>query len=67
MCGGIVLDRMGSSIRNALALCAAAVAAGCLFCGLSFGVAATLGQFAPLFALGELGLFAIQVTKLISG
>jgi hypothetical protein len=58
--GGVVLDRIGSSVPNALLLCAAAVGAGGLFCALSFAVAGSLATFGPLFALGELGLFAIQ-------
>lgn len=59
--GGVVLDRVGSSIPNACRLCAWAVAAGGVFCALSFAAARNLLQFAPLFAAGELGLFAIQV------
>jgi hypothetical protein len=58
--GGVVLDRIGSSVPNALLLCAGAVGAGGLFCALSFAAAGSLASFAPLFALGELGLFAIQ-------
>lgn len=56
----MVLDRIGSSVPNALLLCAGAVGAGGLFCALSFAAAGSLASFAPLFALGELGLFAIQ-------
>lgn len=58
--GGVVLDRMGSSIPNACRLCAASVTIGGIFCALSFAVSRSLLQFAPLFAAGELGLFAIQ-------
>lgn len=59
--GGVVLDLIGSTIPNALGLCAAAVFAGGVFCALSFAAAQSLAQFAPLFAAGELGLFALQV------
>lgn len=59
--GGVVLDRVGSSISNACRLCAYAVTLGGIFCALSFAVSTSLLQFAPLFAAGELGLFAIQV------
>lgn len=55
------MDRIGSTIPNALALCAASVFFGGVFCALSFAAAARLAQFVPLFAAGELGLFAIQV------
>lgn len=64
--GGVVLDRIGSSVPNALLLCAAAVGAGGLFCALSFAAARSLASFAPLFALGELGLFAIQACICLS-
>jgi hypothetical protein len=59
--GGLLLDRLGSSIPNALGVCGWAAAAGCLFVALSFVLPRTLGGFVPLFALGELALFATQV------
>jgi hypothetical protein len=65
--GGVVLDRIGSSVPNALLLCAAAVAGGGVFCALSFAAAGSLATFGPLFALGELGLFAIQARLLQGG
>ena len=56
-----MLDRIGSSIRNALLMCAGGMVVGGAMVALSFGAAARLWQFIPLFALGEFAWFATQV------
>ena len=55
-----MLDRVGSSIRNALLMCAGGMLIGGVCVALSFGIAARLWQFIPLFALGEFAWFATQ-------
>ena len=59
-CAGVMLDRIGSSIRNALLMCAGGMVIGGVCVALSFGTAAGLWQFIPLFALGEFAWFATQ-------
>ena len=59
-----MLDRVGSSIRNALLMCAGGMLIGGVCVALSFGIAAKLWQFVPLFALGEFAWFATQARSL---
>lgn len=59
--GGVALDKVGSSIPNACRLCAGCVVLGGVFCALSFAAARGLPQFTPLFVLGQMNLFALQV------
>ena len=60
VCAGWLLDRVGSSLRNAMIIqgCAAFVAT--VACILAFMVAGSLPAFAPLLALGLLGVFVVQ-------
>ena len=60
VCAGWLLDRVGSSLRNAMMIqgCAAFVAT--VACILAFMVAGSLPAFAPLLALGLLGVFVVQ-------
>ncbi|KAK9814346.1 hypothetical protein WJX72_004257 [[Myrmecia] bisecta] len=58
--GGVVLDRIGSTMPNALLLCAVGLLIGCGFIIFSFAVPRSLALFIPFFAIGELGLFCIQ-------
>ncbi len=55
-----MLDRIGSTIRNALLMCAGGMVIGGVCVALSFGTAAKLWQFIPLFGLGEFAWFATQ-------
>ena len=56
--GGIALDWVGSSLRNALALQLASSAIGLLFCGLAVTVIQrTFWAFCLLFGVGLTGLF----------
>ncbi|KAL3133909.1 hypothetical protein ABBQ32_008365 [Trebouxia sp. C0010 RCD-2024] len=58
--GGVALDQVGSTMTNALAICCISNVVGALMLVLSFAVASSFGMFAPFFAVGQLGLFAIQ-------
>lgn len=58
--GGIALDRIGSTMSNALLLCAASVATGMVLILFAFTVCSSFGGFIFFLALGELGLFAAQ-------
>lgn len=55
--GGLLLDGLGPSVRVALALCAAGLAAGAAAVLAAFGAAASLPQFCAAFALGEGAMF----------
>ncbi len=55
-----MLDRIGSTIRNALLMCAGGMVIGGVCVALSFGTAGKLWQFIPLFGLGEFAWFATQ-------
>ena len=63
---GLLLDRIGSTIRNALLLCAGSMVLGSALVALSFGVAGQLWQFIPLFGAGQFAWFAMQVRTLFS-
>ncbi|KAL6785341.1 hypothetical protein ACKKBG_A03445 [Auxenochlorella protothecoides x Auxenochlorella symbiontica] len=56
--GGVALDGMGSSIHNALLLCAAGLAAGCLLLIGAFALASNFVAFMAVLALGQMCLFA---------
>ncbi|KAK9837488.1 hypothetical protein WJX81_006376 [Elliptochloris bilobata] len=58
--GGVLLDRMGASLKNALLICAGGAAVGCVCVALGFGLAPSLWTFVPPFTIGELALFSIQ-------
>lgn len=58
--GGVALDRLGGGMESALALSAAAVAVACALLIPAFNMAQSIGQFAPMLALGELALFLTQ-------
>ncbi|KAL4434613.1 hypothetical protein ABPG77_002736 [Micractinium sp. CCAP 211/92] len=55
--GGVALDAMGNSVRNALLLCIGGVSLGCAMILTGFAAAKSIALFAPAFALGELGMF----------
>ena len=61
LAGGAVLDAIGSSLRNALLLCAGAVFTGSLFLAGSFLLAPGVPLFFSGLATGELLLFSIGV------
>ncbi|KAL4447478.1 hypothetical protein ABPG75_004697 [Micractinium tetrahymenae] len=55
--GGVALDAMGPSVRNALLLCIGGVSVGCVMIMAGFAAAKSIALFAPAFAIGELGMF----------
>ncbi|EFN50628.1 hypothetical protein CHLNCDRAFT_144659 [Chlorella variabilis] len=57
LCGGLALDSMGASVRNALLLCTGGVGCGCVLVMAGFGAAKTMPWFGPVFAGGELAMF----------
>lgn len=57
--GGLVLDKIGPTITNGFKLLSITTLIGALFCLAAF-VSSTLLLFIPLFALGELFIFATQ-------
>ncbi|MCO5606438.1 hypothetical protein L7F22_060626 [Adiantum nelumboides] len=57
--GGLVLDKIGSTITNSFRLLSITTFVGTIFCLASF-VSSTLMLFIPLFSLGELFIFATQ-------
>ncbi|PSC68467.1 putative sphingolipid transporter spinster-like protein 2 [Micractinium conductrix] len=59
LAGGLSLDALGNSVRNALLLCTAGVGVGCALILAGFAAARTLAQFGPAFALGEFGMFLL--------
>lgn len=57
--GGLILDKIGSTIPNGFKLLAITTFVGTIFCFAAF-IARTLLLFIPLFSLGELFIFATQ-------
>lgn len=62
LAGGLVLDRAGSSLRNALLLCAAGTAAGFLLIAAGFLLVGSFGPFAVVLSAGEFAMFMTQVS-----
>ncbi|KAL0039798.1 hypothetical protein WJX77_008229 [Trebouxia sp. C0004] len=58
--GGVTLDRVGSTMRNALVICCISNVLGALLLVASFAAASSFGMFVPYFAVGQLALFSIQ-------
>lgn len=61
--GGLALDCAGASVRNALRICAAGVAAGCVLVLVAFAAARTLLPFALCFGVGEWAMFLMAVSR----
>jgi hypothetical protein len=59
--GGQLLDKMGSSMRNALLLCTLGIGAGACLAVLAFWAAASFGLFSLIFALAQFAMFVSQV------
>lgn len=57
----MLLDYIGSTIRNALLVCVGCMVLGSSLVALSFGVARQLWEFIPLFGAGQFVWFAMQV------
>ena len=57
----MLLDRMGSSLRNALLVCSLGTAAGFAPLVLGFALAPSFGTFAIGLAAGEFAMFMTQV------
>ena len=57
---GWILDKVGSSLRNAMTLQMVASSVALVAFILAFMVAPTLPAFAPLLAIGLLGVFLVQ-------
>ncbi len=62
LAGGMVLDRMGSTLRNALLVCSLGTAAGFALLVLGFALAPSFGTFAIGLAAGEFAMFMTQVS-----
>ncbi|PNW82967.1 hypothetical protein CHLRE_06g301550v5 [Chlamydomonas reinhardtii] len=58
--GGLALDKMGSTLRNANLLCAFANLVGFVFLLLAFTTSQTFAAFMGLFAVGQLIIFLLQ-------
>lgn len=58
--GGLLLDALGPTLRNAARVCGGATLAGCVLMLCGFLATSSFGAFMAVFALGELALFAIQ-------
>ena len=57
---GWILDKVGSSLRNAMILQMVAASVALIASVLAFMVAPSLAAFAPLLAIGLLGIFIVQ-------
>lgn len=57
---GWVLDKVGSSLRNAMLLQMGAACVALVAFVLAFMVSPNLSAFAPLLAIGLLGIFVVQ-------
>lgn len=64
--GGVALDALGSTLRNGNMLCAFGTLAGGTVCILAFTLTQTFSSFLTVFALGQLGIFVLQVRPLRS-
>lgn len=60
--GGLLLDGVGASVRNALLLCTLGVAGGAALVLLAFAAARTLLPFALAFGAGEFCMFLMAVS-----
>lgn len=60
LAGGMLLDMLGSSLRNANLVCAGSTAVGAVIMLLTFPLAHSFGAFMAAFALGELVLFMMS-------
>eukprot|EP00879_Flechtneria_rotunda_P017725 GHRR01018581.1.p1 GENE.GHRR01018581.1~~GHRR01018581.1.p1 ORF type:complete len:498 (+),score=156.86 GHRR01018581.1:326-1819(+) len=58
--GGLLLDKLGSTLANANLICGLSNLVGLVFVLLSFLVARSFAVFIALFAIGELALFMMQ-------
>ena len=58
LAGGLLLDRMGSSLRNALGVCAAGLACGGVLVIAAFALAPTFPAFCLVLAAGEVFMFS---------
>lgn len=60
LAGGILLDRLGSNLRNANLLCGSSVLIGWVVVTATFLASKRFGAFLAFFALGEFFLFMLQ-------
>ncbi|PSC73072.1 putative sphingolipid transporter spinster-like protein 2 [Micractinium conductrix] len=60
LAGGLLLDRVGASMRNALLLCAGGIAVGSALAIVAFAASTTFTLFALTFAAAELAMFGSQ-------
>eukprot|EP00890_Picochlorum_soloecismus_P002115 jgi/Picsp_1/2904/NSC_01129-R1_protein spinster homolog 1-like len=58
--GGIALDKMGSSMRNAATICSGSMLLGAVVIIVAFLTAPSFGVFALIFSIGEFLLFVTQ-------
>lgn len=62
LAGGSLLDAIGSSMRNALLLCAAGIGAGACLAVAAFWAAGSFALFALVFAAAQLAMFSSAVS-----
>ncbi|GLI62008.1 hypothetical protein VaNZ11_004582, partial [Volvox africanus] len=65
--GGLALDRLGSTLRNATLLCAASNFMGFVFLLLAFITSRSFGAFMGIFAVGQLVIFLLQAPVAATG
>ncbi|KAG2496928.1 hypothetical protein HYH03_004934 [Edaphochlamys debaryana] len=58
--GGVALDKMGSTLRNANVLCAGSCLVGFFWLLLAFTASRSFGGFMGLFAVGQFTIFLLQ-------
>lgn len=61
LAGGSLLDAIGSSMRNALLLCAVGIGAGACLAVAAFWAAGSFALFALIFAAAQLAMFSSAV------
>ena len=60
LAGGALLDLVGSTLTNAMLLCAVGMAGGAGLVLLAFAAAGSFPAFSALFAVGQLAMFTSQ-------
>lgn len=63
LAGGWLLDKMGSSMRNALLLCTGGITLGSCLAVVAFWAAGSFWIFAIVFAAAQLAMFGSQVRR----
>ncbi|GAX75013.1 hypothetical protein CEUSTIGMA_g2459.t1 [Chlamydomonas eustigma] len=67
LAGGVALDRMGSTLRNASSLCAASNFIGFILVVTAFSATKTFTSFMVVFGMGQFALFCLQAPVAVMG